>query len=300
MEPAPPDFEAEVAALDSTLAEIGVPVFPAMPQITASAIAEWPNADWRNFLRFAAAVAPLLYRVDVVLDQADADTISFDAIDAEPEAATILHRAAALAHSHVGEVVEVKLAFARGGILHRFAMHAPWRSAFDNELDVLRLRSQLAIKDRAESQRAQRAAAASDWAAIEAHFEEWVTVLAEDRGFLAADNDPRRRSAAASALPELGRLLAAPTSTADGQRERSFGLRILAAALATANDTVRPRLEREALAGIDSIVDAVRDRTDFAAARRADQRERIVRTVVREHLGFKSSSVSDAVIAFLD
>jgi hypothetical protein len=198
-------------------------LYPAAPEnAMAMPEADWPEPDLAGLLDFASTLGVhVVYAAATRLDDPEADLR--DEVDGADESQL------AKLQAHRGEIRRIEVAFAYGGILHRWLAEAPW------------WRDAVASTDRgprrAEEEFFGFGYGYGDGVSDE-QLDAWARLVAEAPAFDVAKTDVGRLRVARDLISDLG---------PDVAPERTAGVysRLVNAALLVYREDVVPRLDRQ-------------------------------------------------------
>lgn len=316
------------------LTELGVPVFPAMPQPDRLAVAGWPGQDWSAFLDVAArAGAPLLYAQSVPLEDEDLDVLTDAAADLTAahagftpehqdypgpelfidaaERAAGWRATAAAARCRVGAVGRIEVAFVAAGVLHSWSTEdEQYATVAAAQRDVADARTELEELHRQAYRAAQRPAR-SYWAVTEQgehllrqlqpRVQQVAADLLASPAFVGGASQQARWRLAAHAVPELGEWLGLP----DWRENPESWARHRAAqdACLLAEERL-PAVREQRLTALRSqeaeVAAQIAADPEFADRRTKPVRRQFVRDLVTQSIGFYSAELVDRLLERAD
>jgi hypothetical protein len=266
--------------------------FPAAPDAGGDyPIAEWPYENPAGFFEFATrAEANVFYARRTILDE-EASARLLDELTEDEEDLEDTSQLQAVATAHRDEIVEVELGFFIGPVYHAYARSADWVS------ELSPYRGEDSARGREDWRAHQREAEeARDEAAPKQ--QEWTELLCKDKAFIAANNTVGRQ-AAAEAIPEMAIHLNSSRSVEEDVHASALRLAAWSAlneAGATVRSKIRPQLERQTLAELDTVAAELVARAEWDNATTKTVQKRIARDFLESRIGFTNSALTERVV----
>lgn len=290
------DLEGTWKAINSALDDAGKAVFPGLPNVSARA--DWPGSEWRRFLDVADQVGvTIIYCESARID--DEEIAHFREqmfeqvrlrrpalVDPGPEREPSPDELSILAElqRHQGELFEITIGFANGGVMHLWTGEAPWWCALLAR--ATRVREQQTEDDRSQFERDERDAGVL---AEKAEKENWALRAAEDRRFLASTSRSARSKVLCQVVPELKRCM----DGTYGWTGRQFATDLLIHAEILVNAEVKPRRTRQALAELDSLFAEIAQDPEWQVARTKHTRAAVANRFIKAKYGFAMPTVTE-------
>lgn len=268
--------------------------FPAAPDAGGDyPIAEWPYEDPAGFFEFATwAEANVFYARRTILDEeASARLLDELTEDEEDEDLEDTSQFQAVATAHRDEIVEVELGFFIGPVYHAYVRSADWVSELSPH------RGEDSVQGREDWRARQREAEEARDEATPKQ-QEWTELLCKDKAFIAANN-PVGRQAAAEAIPEMAIHLNSSRSVEEDVHASALRLAAWSAlneAGATVRSKIRPQLERQTLAELDTVAAELVARAEWDNATTKTVQKRIARDFLENRIGFTNSALTERVV----
>lgn len=328
------------AQLTARLDQLGVPVFPAMPDTDCLSVADWPDTDWAAFLDVAARVAPpVLYahphRIAAAqlaaLSEAGAALAAAEPEDAEDaddaglgdEPSVLLAADGKVrqwldvaAAAPVGTIGRIEVGFVAGGVLHLWSdesdEYADLTVAGDEATEAVEQLREAAAERAAAVGRASRGTAASNeflvaregeqlLRTLKPRVEQWAHQLVAADVFIGGSSQQARWRLAGEVIPELGAWRELPDRRENPQ---SWARRWAAGSACSRAEELLPAVKERRLAALRERVDEVAAKLaaepEFIGRRTKPVRRQFVRDAVTAELGFGSAELTDRVLELAD